>query len=480
MEHVARTRAVDALPVALIGVALTLAAVAAASGSMLLLVPALALLGVTPIAAAREIPWRVALIALVLVITFIPIRRYTFAVGLPFQLEPYRALVALLLFAWAACLLVDPSIRLRRTAFRGPILLIAVVALASVLANGTRVTPMETQVIKSFTFFASFLLLYVLVANLVRTAADRDAIIRVLVGGMAVVGVLAVIEARTGWSPFNSLDRYFPLLRAEGGDLARGSGVRATGPAEHPIALSAVLVMTMPLAIYLYSTTKKRHWIVTLGALGIGALVAISRTGVTMLLAVALVYLWLRRPETTRLWPLLVPALALVHFAAPGTLGSLKVSFAPQGGLVSSQNAPAGKYNCQSSGRVADIGPAVDQVSHSPLVGIGFGTRVVDGPHPNACILDDQWLGTFLETGVAGLFAWLWLFGRAVSRLGRASRARSPNGNLCVAFAASIVAYAVGMATYDALGFVQVTFVFFLLLGLAARLIERDAVMRPV
>ena len=52
---------------------------------------------------------------LILVILFIPIRRYSLPGNLPFELEPYRLLVMLLLVGWGASLLVDPRIRFRRT-----------------------------------------------------------------------------------------------------------------------------------------------------------------------------------------------------------------------------------------------------------------------------------------------------------------------------------------------------------------------------
>ena len=62
-------------------------------------------------------------------------------------------------------------------------------------------------------------------------------------------------------------------------------------------------------------------------------------------------------------------------------------------------------------------------------------------------------------------------------RLGRASkRDDSPLGWLLVAITAGIAAYAVGMFTFDALGFVQVTFLLFVLLGLgAAAALQRPA-----
>ena len=43
----------------------------------------------------------------------------------------------------------------------------------------------------------------------------------------------------------------------EGVAQTRGSGVRARGSAQHPIALSAALVMLVPLAVYLYQRTRK-------------------------------------------------------------------------------------------------------------------------------------------------------------------------------------------------------------------------------
>jgi polysaccharide biosynthesis protein PslJ len=236
----------------------------------------------------------------------------------------------------------------------------------------------------------------------------------------------------------------------------------------------------VPIALYLARTarTRKLLWWGACAVLALGALATLSRTGVLMLTVVGLVFLWLRTSETMRLWPLLVPFLAVIHFALPGTLGSIKASFLPEGGLIASQSAPADEYDCSSSGRIADTGPALDQLSGSPLLGIGYGTRIVAGdehsdPPRNACILDDQWLGTLLETGIVGVLAWVWLFTRLIRRLGRGAAAAGRSGELCVALAACIGAYAVSMFTFDAFGFVQVTFLLFLLMGVAAATLVR-------
>jgi hypothetical protein len=49
------------------------------------------------VASRSLLSWQSLLTLILLVMLFIPIRRYTMPGGLPFELEPYRALVALVL-----------------------------------------------------------------------------------------------------------------------------------------------------------------------------------------------------------------------------------------------------------------------------------------------------------------------------------------------------------------------------------------------
>jgi hypothetical protein len=165
-------------------------------------------------------------------------------------------------------------------------------------------------------------------------------------------------------------------------------------------------------------------------------------------------------------WPALLPLLLLLHFAVPGSIGSVASAFFPQGGIVAEEQAGAGTHG---SGRLADVGPALHEYSAKPLLGQGFATRVTDhGPDP-APILDDEWLGTLLSVGAVGVFGWLWLFTSFVRRAGRAAkRDRTPRGQLLTALAASVSAFAVGMFTYDAFSFTQVTFLLFTMLALGA------------
>jgi polysaccharide biosynthesis protein PslJ len=445
----------------------------AGAGGMRVLVPAAAiaclLLGAAVVVRRPYLPWSRVLALLVLVILFIPLRRYKLPGDAGFSLEPYRVLVAVIVAGWVAALLVDARVKLRKSGLEGALAGIIVVVMASVIANPGRAAPLQSEVLKSITFLISFVVVFYLVVSVARTAESLDTVVKTLVFGGAVVGVLAVIEARTGFSPFTYLDKVFPILipdpSFEAG-LSRGSATRAVGPAEHPIALGAVLVMLVPLAVHV-TRLHGGTWFLAFAAIFIGVLSTVSRTGVLMLVTLGIVFLWLRPTTMKRVWPLLLPVIVLTQFAVPGTLGSLKQAFFPEGGLVAEQEGMAG--SCSSSGRVADIGPTLDEVAKKPFLGYGFGTRVVTGPNPNACILDNQWLGTAYEVGLIGFIAWLLLFIRVARRYGSpAKEDDSPTGWLLVSVTAAVIAYAVGSFTFDALGFSQVTFVLFLILGLAA------------
>jgi polysaccharide biosynthesis protein PslJ len=267
-----------------------------------------------------------------------------------------------------------------------------------------------------------------------------------------------------------------------GGFVRVGTGqLRVFGSAQHPIALSAALVLLVPLAIYLARRYRQRRWLVCGLVLVAACAATVSRTGIVMLVVAGLVFLWLRPKETLRLWPLVLLAPVVIHFALPGTLGAIKNSFFPAGGLVAEQKVQPGTGG---SGRLADLGPGLEQWKRHPLLGEGYGTRVVDSTivrtpvpqgsalDPNVKILDNQWLGLLLETGIVGFVGWVWFFGRALRRFGaEAKRDESERGWLLAAITAGVAAYAFGMLTLDAFAFVQVTFLMFIFIGLGSALL---------
>jgi O-antigen ligase len=418
--------------------------------------------------------WPVLLAWTLLVILLIPIKRYSLPGNLPFELEPYRLLVAIIVLLWVVALLVDPRVKLRANGMEAPMLLIVASVVGSVLANGPRIEKLavDSEVTKGLTFFMSYWLVVYLIVSVVRRFEVVEFLIKVMVAGGAVVAFFSLIEARTGFNPFNHLSTAIPVLRmteiVDSG--TRGGSVRASGSAQGAIPLGAALVLLMPVGAYLGKRVSPRWWF-AVGILGLGALGTRSRTGVIMMIVLVLAFLWLRPKSTRRLVvPALLPAVVIIHFALPGTIGTLQSSFFPEGGLIASQNRNAG---ARGSGRVADIGPALNEWSQQPVLGQGYSTRLTGRERANAAILDNQWLKTLLETGVAGLVGWLWLFVRFVRRTGKsAKKDESDYGWLLAAISASVLAFAVGMFFYDAFSFIQVTFLVYILMALGAALMS--------
>lgn len=216
-------------------------------------------------AARAALAWRSLLALLILVILFLPIRRYILPGHLPFQLEPYRILVALLAVGWVGCLLVDARIRVRRSGFEGPMLMVILTTFGSVSVNASRTADLNvaTEVVKSLTFFISFVVVFYLIVSVVRRWEDLEFLVKVLVGGGAVLAILAVIEANSGYNVFNHLSEILPILGKPEipYQLSHPTGrLRVYATAESPIALAAVFVMLIPLAIYLAQTSGRRRW----------------------------------------------------------------------------------------------------------------------------------------------------------------------------------------------------------------------------
>jgi polysaccharide biosynthesis protein PslJ len=427
--------------------------------------------------------WPVLLAVTILVIFFVPIKRYTLPGSLPFDLEPYRLIVTVVIAGWLASLLIDPRVRLRRSGLEAPALLVLFAAVASVVVNPGRVSSLGVQdeVVKGITFLASYFLLFYLVVGVVRTRPQVELLVKVLVAGGAVVAFFGVIESRTGYNIFEHLGNVLPFLKdgeIRTGEIdTRGGNLRVYGSSQSPIALGAAFDMLIPLAIYLAWQTRRWPWAVAGILLTIGSLATLTRTSVVMLIPLALVFLWLRPSQTRRLWPLLIPVVCAAYFAVPGTIGTIRGAFFPEGGLIAEQSRHAG---AGGSGRIADLDPALEEWESRPVLGQGFATRQTGRENRQNHILDNQWLKTLLETGVVGAFAWFWLFARFTRRLGREAKCDlGERGFLLVALTASVVAFAVGMFFYDAFSFIQVTFLLFFLLALGAALLQLPEARAP-
>jgi hypothetical protein len=227
--------------------------------------------------------------------------------------------------------------------------------------------------------------------------------------------------------------------------------------------------------------------------------------------------LWVRRDLMFKLWPLLLLLPGLIHFAAPGALGTIVHSFNPYGGLTAAESQRAGQVG---SGRLSDINPGLHLFTQSPVFGIGLGALHATGGGGGgqsqvgvisvgapaagssgssgaavavaeqsnqqagpAIIFDDQYMNTLVSLGLVGLIAVVWFvwgsffdLARAARELRGADREDRRPGELLAALAVAAAGFVVGMATLDVFAFVQATLVFFVIaaIGLRVRALTRE------
>jgi polysaccharide biosynthesis protein PslJ len=474
----------DPAALLVVGSLAILVAAVASDRDVKLVGPIVVLIAIVASAHQALFRWH-SLVGLILaVVLFVPIGRYRLPGSLPFNLELYRVVVALVVAIWIASLLVDTRVRWHSTPFDRPLLLLLGCVLLSEVTNPGRVDRYGSEVAKTMTFFLSFVLVYFIVSTQVRRRQSIEFLLEFLTLGGAVIGALAIVERRTHFNAFNHLHAILPFLTYQPNDSSllyqfRGGDLRAVGPSEQPIALGALLVMILPIAVYL-ARTRGRRWIIAALLLVVGALATASRTALTMILAEFILYLIFKPRETKRLLPLFVPAIIVVHVLAPGSLGGLKDALFPKGGLIAEGTQLAPDANPQlAGGRIRQIRPMVTEASHHPFFGEGLGTRITgfDSPDRNAPILDNQWLNNLLDVGFVGFGLWVWLFVRSIRLLLRRARESSGDGDewLFLGLASSILALAVGMLTFDAFSFTQVSFIFWILLGLVAALLSESS-----
>jgi hypothetical protein len=140
--------------------------------------------------------------------------------------------------------------------------------------------------------------------------------------------------------------------------------------------------------------------------------------------------------------------------------------FLPSGGLLAQQSDL--RDSAESGGRITDLAPSLEEWTRKPLLGSGMGTRITVGENANGRLLYDQWLGLPIDTA-AGVLAVAHIVVRfARQQFALARVILGPPGYLPLAWASSVVTFAVGMFTFDSFSFAQVTFLLFMILGIGA------------
>lgn len=428
--------------------------------------------------------WGVAIVSLVALVWFVPIKLYTLPIQVGFSLEPYRLAVIVLTLALLGAA-ASGRIRLTAAGAGKPLALLAVVAIVTQIVNyRTLSAGGDEAALKSLSYMLGFILVFVLVASVLTTMDRLDDVIRALVACAVVIAIFAVYEGRTNYNLFNNLSDWIPVLERQQREVfvERAGRLRVHASAQHPIALGVALAMMVPFGLYLSgraaTVLRSRMWVAAAGVVALGAVTTISRTTVLMFVSMVALGLVLRGRTMLRFWPLLLVLPVVIHFASPGALGGLYKSFSPRGGFVSEFEGRPGQGG---SGRLADIEPGLKLWEQKPIVGHGLGSQLQPVTDPGAAltgasiIFDNEWLNILVTMGVLGVVAMVWFSFGSIVKLFRAARARGPRSDLMAACCVSATGFVASMLVFDAFAFVQASLMFFIVVAIGLRARELPA-----
>lgn len=434
--------------------------------------------------------WTTLLFLLIGVIMFIPVRRYALPVPLPFALEPYRLVIVVLVVGLAVSLTIHPSFRWRPTAFGWAIGVFLGTQLLSVMVNVTDLTEasLEGAAVTNLLQLLQLAAVFFIVRQLLTSERIVSIVLLVVTWSAVVLAFFAGVERVFRVNVFLELANFLPLvLLREAGESLRGGGMRAYASSQHPIALSVLLCLIIPIALYLakYSNwprneiSRRLLYGFGIAALLIGILCTVSRTAFVVL-AVMLVLALLFVPRLGAM---------LVAFALP--LGLLVAAVVPRliestlGSLFDVENLVASQFSnpgYRGQGRLADLGPALEQAAEAPLFGRGLGSRIVVGELANSNILDNQVLGTLLDSGIVGVAGLGFLIGVSAFLLLRFALTTADRrwATLAFAIAVAVIGYGSAMFFYDAFAFMQTFMVLDILLAVGAWVLTEAPVRRPL
>lgn len=287
-----------------------------------------------------------------------------------------------------------------------------------------------------------------------------DLLLRRIALGGGVVASLGLVQFATG-KAFTDLIQV-PGLSVNNtltSVLAREGFFRPSGTALHPIEFGVAMAVLLPIGLHVAMQrdvgSPVRRWFPVVAMAGAIPL-SISRSAI-LGVAVALAVLLPTWPRATRrlAYASIGGLVGLVFVAVPGMLGTITRLFT---GITQDSSALS---------RTDGYGLAWEFIIRSPFAGRGFMTFL-----PEYRILDNQYLGLLIDTGVLGTAALLGLFatGFLVATRRRRMSADGATRSLAQSLAASVSASAVCFAFFDAFSFPMVSGLTFLVLGLVAAL----------
>jgi hypothetical protein len=340
------------------------------------------------------------------VIWLTPFNGISMAVNLPFDLKLDRIVLPFIAVAWLISLAWGGrnAPRMRLTPIHVAVGTFVAVAFTTVLVNVRWLNNLLLLQgsLKQLVLLGSYGLFFVIMASVVRPTEVRAFVKYTLV--LAVLCALGSIYAYHfhynvfyGWSQSLFPHGLFSVDQTNAAAVDETGRAVTVGPTDSPLELAAMLALALPLALVgLLNTSRRRDRILY----GLAACVILTggfstyRKSSLVMPGVLVVTLFVLRPrQMVRLLPVVPVLIAAEHVLAPGAVNHLIAQF------TGSNLTTVGTTVHRSSGYDA-VRPLV--WSH-PIFGEGYGSYNANQRR----ILDSQILMSAIETGVAGLVAYL-------------------------------------------------------------------------
>lgn len=370
---------------------------------------------------------------------------------------PAQILAMLLAGYWVATRIMrQPSRQTLRQPIRVAMLLLcAAIVISYIVANTRAIDGTEMRAADvGMLLLVGWVGVAFATMDLIPTRADLDTVLRRLVfagGALATLGLLQFVTKQ----PFTNYIE-IPGLRANttlNSVYERGGLTRPAGTALHPLEFAAVLTMILPLALHyaILDDTRSalRRWYPAL-VIGGAIPISISRSAVLSAIVVLAFILPTWPPLRRRYaYVAIVGLMAVLYLVVPGLIGTISDLFTG----ISNEGSAQSRTNSYAL--------AGFFISHSPLFGRGFGTFL-----PAYRILDNQYLGMLIETGIVGLLCLLGVFATAITAAVRVRRGSDDEADrsLAQSLAAAVASACASLALFDGFSFpMAATLVFFLI-----------------
>lgn len=291
----------------------------------------------------------------------------------------------------------------------------------------------------------------------VQTARQRDTLLGWLAAGLAYACLVGVVQGLTSIELQYVLQPPGFVVNRENIVFFERLGLkRVTGTSQHPIEFSVLAAVTIPLTLYLArnaATRRARRLAGLACALAVLAMpAAISRSGVTSLIAAMLVYMF-----AFRVRPILIALISGALAITAYTMAFPQIANALWSTITGSAEDASVESRLQDYTRVADL------LRERPYFGLGLGGSVP----AKFGYLDNEWMQSLVQGGLTGLTAMTIFSGGAIfgvaAALRRArSRREREQAYMLGAMAAGFLA---SSYTFDLFGFEQAAVLFFMVFG---------------